>query len=417
MLEAWCVLHPDNASAWLNRGYCLIRLGRFAQALTVLERSLELDPSSDTAQGWKRKALAEVARSQRDLASSPAAKTAAEDEIRGPAAATHVVLPAAGAVARRQRGERMAPVMRVLHVLTRNLGLKVAAIAVLVILGLLAVMIPRTPKSEEAVFHHTLYQQAAILVRDRNLRLQRGMVLSFQGESVVGPGECIGSDFEQYLELALHVEDLRSPPSDPRARAESTAFREGYARAIECLGGFSDPRVVEPIVRRVSEGMNPYRFEDLLSVMVRVGARGGRRINRALGDPSAAVRHLAALTLIHSGDRNSAAALVRALEGDDFRMVEAGSYVLIELIVGGAIPEPLAFPTILRLSRSIEPRTRRNTVRALILFEDAGPSRRLLEEALADSDAEVALVARKVRDSLRDRRIHELLGFGVVGRE
>ncbi|MFV2073613.1 MAG: HEAT repeat domain-containing protein [Thermoanaerobaculales bacterium] len=170
-------------------------------------------------------------------------------------------------------------------------------------------------------------------------------------------------------------------------------------------------------MRRVSEGTDPERFEDLLSIMVRVGARGGRSTIRALGDPSAAVRHLAAMTLIHSGDRDSAAALVRALEGDDFRMVEAASYVLIELIVGGAIPETLAFPTIRRLSRSIEPRTRRNTVRALILFEDAGPSRRLLEEALADSDEEVALVARKVRDSVRDRRIHELFGFSAVGRE
>jgi len=320
-------------------------------------------------------------------------------------------------VVRRQRRERVAPVTRVLSVLTRNLGLKVAAVAALVILGLLAVMSLRTPKSEEAAFHHTLYQEVAILVRERNLRLQRGMVLSFQGKSVVGPGECVGSDFEGYLELALYAERLQSPRLDPRAYAEDTAFREGYARAIDCLGGFSDPRVVEPILRRVSEGMDPYRHEDLLSIMVRVGARSGQRIIQALSDPSAAVRHLAALTLIHSGDRDLATALVEAVEGDDLRSVEAGSYVLIELIAGGVVPRPQVFPTIRRLSRSIEPGTRRNAVRTLVLFEDAGPPRRLLEEAFGDSSEEVALAARQVRDNLRDRRIHRLFGFSVVGRE
>ena len=59
-LEVWCERFPDHARSWLNRGYCLVRLERYREAVSVLDRCLEVDPSSTTAQGWRKKALAAV---------------------------------------------------------------------------------------------------------------------------------------------------------------------------------------------------------------------------------------------------------------------------------------------------------------------------------------------------------------------
>ena len=44
LLEAWCVLFPDHAKTWLNRGYCLYQLGRMKDAIAAFDRCLELDP-------------------------------------------------------------------------------------------------------------------------------------------------------------------------------------------------------------------------------------------------------------------------------------------------------------------------------------------------------------------------------------
>jgi tetratricopeptide (TPR) repeat protein len=56
-LEMWCEHFPDHARSWLNRGYCLVRLERYAEAVSTLDHCLDLDPSSTTAQGWRKKAL------------------------------------------------------------------------------------------------------------------------------------------------------------------------------------------------------------------------------------------------------------------------------------------------------------------------------------------------------------------------
>ena len=57
-LELWCERYPDHAQSWLNRGYCLVRLERFSEAVAALDRCLEIDPSSANASGWRKKALA-----------------------------------------------------------------------------------------------------------------------------------------------------------------------------------------------------------------------------------------------------------------------------------------------------------------------------------------------------------------------
>ncbi len=53
-LEVWCERFPDHAKTWLNRGYCLVHLGRMKEAVSALDRCLELDPESAPAQSWKR---------------------------------------------------------------------------------------------------------------------------------------------------------------------------------------------------------------------------------------------------------------------------------------------------------------------------------------------------------------------------
>ena len=42
----------------MNRGYCLFRLGRLDEAVAAFDRCLELDPTSASAEGWRRQALA-----------------------------------------------------------------------------------------------------------------------------------------------------------------------------------------------------------------------------------------------------------------------------------------------------------------------------------------------------------------------
>ena len=60
LLESWCDRFPGHAKSWLNRGYCLIRLERFNEAVAALDRCLELDPELKSAVGWRRRALAEM---------------------------------------------------------------------------------------------------------------------------------------------------------------------------------------------------------------------------------------------------------------------------------------------------------------------------------------------------------------------
>ena len=59
-LEVWCEQFPDHARSWLNRGYCLYRMGRLNEAVAALDRCLEIDPSSTMARGWRKRALTEL---------------------------------------------------------------------------------------------------------------------------------------------------------------------------------------------------------------------------------------------------------------------------------------------------------------------------------------------------------------------
>ena len=40
-LEMWCERFPDHSRSWLNRGYCLVRLGRHREATSALDSEAE----------------------------------------------------------------------------------------------------------------------------------------------------------------------------------------------------------------------------------------------------------------------------------------------------------------------------------------------------------------------------------------
>jgi hypothetical protein len=313
-------------------------------------------------------------------------------------------------VKRRQRQKSVAPAKKVVAALTRNLGLKLAGAALLLIVGILGVMSLRTPQSEEAEINRTLFGDVGLLVRERGLRLQRGAVLSYQQEVVLETPECRAEDIESQTRLVLDVEQSSILPLDPGTPAEDDDFRESYAQAVFCVGDLGGDGVVRPILSRGERALHPYRLEDLLSILIRVGGASDPAVVEALTDHAETVRHLAALTLVHGGSSNGAGILRDALRGDEMRGVEAASFVLTELISTGAIEEAQSFETVRRLCRSIDPRVRRNAVRSLVLFESTGPARQLLDEALEDSDVEVSLAAERTLTMIRTMKIQQIFG-------
>ena len=60
LLDLWCRRFPEQASSWLNLGYCLVRLGRFQEAVEAFESCLALDPANAKALGWRARAAAEA---------------------------------------------------------------------------------------------------------------------------------------------------------------------------------------------------------------------------------------------------------------------------------------------------------------------------------------------------------------------
>jgi len=164
------------------------------------------------------------------------------------------------------------------------------------------------------------------------------------------------------------------------------------------------------VLQRTKRDLHPYRLEDLLSIMVRIGGGEDPRVVEALGDREETTRHFAALTILHGGDKAALRDLVEGLDSEEGRIVEGSSYVLTELVALGEISQESAFETVRRLCRNIDPRVRRNSVRALVLFERKGAARDLMDEVLEDSDAEVRQAAERTRETLRSAKMYELFG-------
>jgi WD40 repeat protein/serine/threonine protein kinase/Tfp pilus assembly protein PilF len=311
---------------------------------------------------------------------------------------------------KRQRQVRVAPAKEIVERLTKNIGLKLAGLAAAVILVMLGIWSLQTPDSGEVTFNQKLHSEVSLLVRERKMRLERGMVLSFQNRPTMGAINCADGVFSDFLSFVLYAEREVDPPLDPGEPAEDIAFRDRYAGSVNCVGTLGDRSVVDDVLQRTKSDLHPYRLEDLLSIMVRVGGGLDPRIIEALNDRSETTRHFAALSLVHGGDSGGIRTLVEGLDGDDRRLVEASSYVLTELIALGAIDQASAFETVRKLSRNIDPKVRRNSVRALVHFERRGAAREVLDEALEDTDPEVREVAERTRDIIRSAKMHELFG-------
>jgi HEAT repeat protein len=224
---------------------------------------------------------------------------------------------------------------------------------------------------------------------------------------------CPPSRFSEYLDIAVHPERYGGAGLDAGFAPPNEDFRIGYHEAIGCLGVLADQRAVQPILRRATADLHPYRFEDLISVLVRIGDRAVPGMVEALSSPHEAVRHLAAVGLVYLDTGRSRAPLVAALPGDDSKSLEASSFVLRELMVSRAVEEAEAFPIARRLANSIDPRVRRNAIRSLVLFERVGPVSSLLEQALEDSDPEVVRAAQQTLDSLRNAKIERYFGISI----
>jgi len=57
-----------------------------------------------------------------------------------------------------------------------------------------------------------------LLVRERGLRLQRGMVLSYQNRPTMGSINCADGIFSDFVRFVLDVEQEHDPPLDPGCR-------------------------------------------------------------------------------------------------------------------------------------------------------------------------------------------------------
>ena len=311
---------------------------------------------------------------------------------------------------RRARQVRMAPAKQIAAGLTENLGIKLAGAAGLAIVVLLALTSLRTPDSGEIRFNDKLHGEVSLLTRERGIRLKRGMVLAYQNRPSMGSINCSDGTFGEFLSFVLNAESAVDPPLDPGVPAADLNFRDRYAGSVNCVGRLGDRGVVDDLLERAAKNLHPYRLEDLLSIMVRVGGGEDPRVLGELDSRSETVRHFAALSVIYGGNENGVEALVDGLQSDELRVVEGASYVLTELIAIGAIDEGSAFETVRVLCRNIDPNVRRNAVRALVHFEFKGPARHLMDELLEDIDSEVRLAAHRTRETIRSVKIHELFG-------
>jgi len=298
---------------------------------------------------------------------------------------------------RRARQVKMAPVKEIAEGVGHNLGLKVAGVAAAVIVIL--VMLWSLTSPDGSVGFGKAYRDIGLTVQDRALRVEQGTVSAYQIGPSGGSDDCGEELFADLVHVALNAESLRSPPPDPGVGADE-GFRNRYANAVNCVGRLGERDLTPQVLRRAAAGLHPKRMDDLLGVLVGIGAAHAPEIERALTDRSETVRHLAAMTLIYGDDAHGGPVLKNALEGDEWRGVEAATSVLTELIVLGTISEDEAFDVVRKFSHNIEPQIRRNAVRALVLFEDEKPVREVLESALDDSDEAVVAAAREARDLL-----------------
>jgi hypothetical protein len=318
---------------------------------------------------------------------------------------------------RQQRRRRLRPAWQAFDVLSKNLAAKLISTALVVIAIPLLIMSMRSPEPTSAVFNDTVLHEVRLQFAIRQRELSDGQVAAFQGKvRTVTTGstpECSASGFDEYLDLALHPERHTEEEIQPALEADDGVFRLRYHHAVNCLGDMNDTRAVQPILKSFGSEIHPLRAEDLLSVLIRMGDPAIDGAVEALSSRSVAVRRLVASSLVYMGRPSATRALLSAIGGENRRSLDAASFVLAELIVSGAIPEADAFSLVQRLAHNIDPDVRRHALRALVAFERSGPVRVLLDEALDDSDPDVARTATEVRDILRSAKVEKYFGVEI----
>ncbi len=309
-----------------------------------------------------------------------------------------------------QREQKVAPAKHAIERLTRNLGLKLAVAAAVLIVVVLAIAAIRTPSSDVVKFNDRTRVDVARLVDERSSRLRRGAAMAYQQKPTVTDETCLPERLPFFLDIVLNAERQFEPPLDPGEPCPDPSFRKIYADSVRCAGVLGGEDAVEAIVESADTKLHPYRLEDFALVLVGIGEPAEPRLRQALTDYSEILRHLAAVALVHSESPTATQILVEALDGDEMRGVEGASYVLTEMIARGAIDEARAFETVRMLCRNIDPRVRRNAVRSLVLFERTGVARELLDEALTDADPAVVAAAERARENLRNAKIQQVFG-------
>jgi WD40 repeat protein len=310
-------------------------------------------------------------------------------------------------VRQRERASRLEPVKELVGQLTHNIGLKVAAVGLAIAAVLLGLMSLRTPTGgpEFSRFQRDI----SMMIQAREMRLDRGTVLSYQTRASVGSQGCAEGHFPDFVDLAVEAERMRSPPLDPAVPADE-GFRLRYANAVNCVGTFGTYDLADRILQRIRQGIHERREEDLLGVLVRIKASANPRFADGLLDANESVRHMVALAIVYGDDQESRERLASALQGDELRAAEAASFVIGELVAKGLLGEEEAFEVIRTLSRNIDPMVRRNAVKSLILYKNEGIVREVLNDALEDSDPDVVKAAEVTREAMRTGRIKELFG-------
>jgi WD40 repeat protein len=311
-------------------------------------------------------------------------------------------------VMQRERASRIEPVRELVGQLTHNIGLKVAGVGLAIAVVLLGLMSLRTPPGgpEFSRFQRDI----GMMIQAREMRLERGTVLSYQARASVGSQDCAEGHFPDFVNLAVEAERMHSPPLDPAVPADDEGFRLRYANAVNCVGIFGTYELADRILQRIRQGIHERREEDLLGVLVRIKASANPRFADHLLDANESVRHMAALAIVYGDDRKARDGLVDALRSDELRAVEAASFVIGELVSKGHLGEEEAFEVIRTLSRNIDPMVRRNAVKSLILFKNEGAVRDVLNDTLEDSDPDVVKAAELTREAMRTGRIKELFG-------
>jgi WD40 repeat protein len=315
------------------------------------------------------------------------------------------------------RQQKAAPLANLVARLTRNLGLKLAALAIIAIGVVLALQSVKVPVSTEIAYNDTLRGELRAFYEERSAALKAaGRVMAFQGDDagpleagVAGP-ECDHFAAPGYLDLIIHPQAYAGEQLEPTRRPLDREFSEAYRTSVTCLPRFVDGNSTQALLDSIATGPHPLRHEDVLTILVQSGKRAIPTLDQNLGSGNVEIRHTAAQALADMGSEQAMQILLTAAREDSPLRSEAAYFVLKELIADNRMTATEAFALIKELTYNIDPRIRRYAINALLTFRETGPVNELLDAALEDPNPEVVQEARSTRRQIRAARRKELIG-------